>query len=100
MPSRFEMLGDSNAPDPAQQIDTGKRYDVYCGEQSQRIVVYRNSLFKGRRTLFDGQKFDFSTRFVELELADGRAVFLSWHSIIKFCEPGAEPVVEVVSGTL
>src|ERR1035437_6509691 len=31
-------------------VDTGKRYDVYCTEQTQQVVVYRSALFKGAKS--------------------------------------------------
>src|SRR5262245_46798061 len=32
---------------PQRQIDTSKRYDVYCVGVNRAVVVYRNALFKG-----------------------------------------------------
>ena len=40
-----------NVPEAEPQIDASKRYDVYCAEPHQRIVVYRNALFKGAGNL-------------------------------------------------
>jgi ATP-dependent Clp protease ATP-binding subunit ClpC len=79
-------------------IDTSKRYDVLCVERTQGVVVYRNALFKSIRKLFPGRQFDFASEFIELEQADGRAVFLARRSVLKFCEPGTTPKVEIISG--
>ena len=78
-------------------IDVEKRYDAYCSERNQDVVVYRNVLFKARKGLFKAQQFD-TLEFLEIELPDGRTVFLSRFTIIKFCEPGANPGGESVSG--
>ncbi len=66
-------------------VDTSKRYDVYCSERHQGVIVYRNALFKGAKTLLqEGENACFSD-FVELEQADGQRVFVARSSIIKFC---------------
>jgi hypothetical protein len=71
-------------------VDIGKRYDVYCNPHGQPIVVYRNVLFRGTRTLFgQGDHFDRISQFVELEHPDGRCVFVSRMSVVAFCEQGA-----------
>src|ERR1035441_1444238 len=41
---------------PSDTIDTTKRYDVYCAERDQEVVVYRNALFKGTKALFPDRK--------------------------------------------
>jgi hypothetical protein len=80
------------------QIDTAKRYDIYCHEAGYRIVVYRGARFAGFRRLFPpAQKFDVLADFYELELANGKAIFVMRHSVMKFCEPGIDPGAEVVS---
>lgn len=71
-------------------IDTTKRYDVYCSEGHQKTVVYRNALFKGRRKLLSALETDPLAGFLELELANGQTVYLSMHSVDKFCEPGMD----------
>jgi Clp amino terminal domain, pathogenicity island component len=78
-------------------VDIGRRYDVYCTERNQEVVVYRNALFKTKRSLFKTRQFD-TLEFVEIELSDRRTVFVSRFSIIKFCEPGTIPGGEKVSG--
>jgi ATP-dependent Clp protease ATP-binding subunit ClpA len=72
-------------------VDTSKRYDVYCTEQTQQVVVYRNALFKEAKSLFPKHGDDSLSEFVELEQADGQTIFLARYSIIKFCEPGVTP---------
>ena len=85
------------AETPLQQIDITKRYDVYCAEMGQRIVVYRNVQFKSIQRLISTQKFGVMSDFYELVLAGGQSVFVTTHAIIKFCEHGVEPAVEVVA---
>jgi hypothetical protein len=93
MKSSCEMPQDPKS-DP---VDTSKRYDVYCSERNAEGVVYRNARFKGLKGLFQSRQFDFMSQFIELEQADGKAIFLSRHSVIKFCEPGVTPGDEKIS---
>jgi hypothetical protein len=72
------------------EIDTSKRYDVFCAERGQE-VVYRNARFKGRGALLPRGQHDFATEFIELEQADGKTIFIARSSIIKFCEHGEAP---------
>jgi len=85
------------AKPPGDSVDTTRRYDVYCTEGNQEVVVYRSVLFKARRGLFKSKGFD-TLEFLEIELPDGRTVFLSQFTIIKFCESGANSGGESVSG--
>jgi len=78
-------------------IDTTKRYDVYCAEMGQRIVVYRNVQFGSIQRLISTQKFGVMSDFYELVQASGQSVFVTMHSVIKFCEHGFEPVLELVA---
>jgi ATP-dependent Clp protease ATP-binding subunit ClpA len=78
-----------------ESVDTTKRYDVYCTERTQEIVVYRNALFKGTKSLFPKNQFDTLSQFVELEQADGQTLFIAKYSIIRFCEPGVTPKPEL-----
>ena len=90
---------DTISPNSAElppSIDTSKRYDVYCTERNQQVVVYRNALFKGRRKLLSARQHDFGSDFLELELSNGQTVYLSLHSLIKFCVHGAEIVGEII----
>jgi len=78
-------------------IDTGRRYDVYCSEGSQQIVVYRSALFKGMKGLYRAGQFDSSGEFIELELPDSKTVFIARYSLVKFCEPGTTLPCEIVA---
>lgn len=66
-------------------IDTSKRYDIYCSERNQEIV-YRNALFKSRKQLLPRHQNDFLAGFLELQLEDGKTVFVARSSVLKFCE--------------
>jgi ATP-dependent Clp protease ATP-binding subunit ClpA len=77
-------------------IDTCKRYDVYCRERDQQVVVYRNALFKRRTRLLSTREHDFGAEFLELEQSNGQLVCLSLHSVIKFCEHGTEIIGEIL----
>jgi hypothetical protein len=97
MPSRFDPEPDPKPSSPEQMIDTGKRYDVYCSEGYQQIVVYRNALFKGMKGLYRAGQFDSSGEFIELELADGQTVFVARYTLVKFCDPGTTLPFEIVA---
>ncbi len=85
-------------PEPEPQIDTTRRYDIYCSEPGQGVVVYRNARFKGAGSLLTppGTRGGFS-QFVELEQANGQSVFIARGSIFRFCEPGSQPMGESVA---
>lgn len=83
---------------PEDVIDTGKLYDVYCVERNQEIVVYRNAIIKGLKSLAKGAKADAPPEFLEIQQADGRAVFIPRSCIIKFCEHGVTPRSESAPG--
>ena len=72
-------------------IDTSKRYDVYCTQRNQEVVVYRNALFRGIKKLFQSRQYDTMSEFLELEQANGETIFLSRLSVVKFCEHGTTP---------
>ena len=98
MPSRFELPQNPEPPKAKlDSIDTSKRYDVYCTERNQEILVYRNALFKGFKRLHQTREYDFMSEFMELEQADGQTIFLSRTSVIKFCEHGVTPNGEAIS---
>jgi hypothetical protein len=100
-PVKRETPPPVQSPRPeSDSVDTSKRYDVYCTERGEEVVVYRNALFKGRRGLFSRSQNDILSLsdFVELEQADGQRLFVARRSIIKFCEHGATPGGETVSG--
>jgi hypothetical protein len=75
--------------EPQPQIDTQKRYDVYCLEPSRQNVVYRNARFKGAAALLPhpGGRMHHPD-YVELEQANGQSIFIPRSSIFRFCEPG------------
>ena len=79
-------------------VDTSKRYDVYCTEQTQEVVVYRNARFKGAKSLLPKHQDDSLSEFVELEQADGQTIFIARYSVIKFCAPGVTPNPEPAPG--
>lgn len=78
-------------------IDTTKRYDVYCAEGNQPLVVYRDVLFKDTKVLFKKNASETFSEFIEIEHADGQIIYLNRFSVIKFCEhrpappPGGSP---------
>ncbi len=78
-------------------IDMSRRYDVYCSERAQQVVVYRNAKFKGVRNLYARHRVDSLSAFIELEQSNGQPVFIQRHSIIRFCEPGTTLTAEIVS---
>jgi ATP-dependent Clp protease ATP-binding subunit ClpA len=99
MPSKSEPSQSAESPKPRRDlVDTSKRYDVYCTEQTQEVVVYRNALFKGTKSLLPKHLDDSLSEFVELEQADGQTIFLARYSVIKFCEAGVTPNPETVPG--
>ncbi len=57
-------------------VNTRKRYDVYCWEKSDQVVVYRNALFKGRTKLLPTREriADYGAEFLELEQSNGQTV--------------------------
>ena len=83
--------------EPEPQIDTRKRYDVYCIEPSREIVVYRNALFKGAGTLLPPPGGRMYPDFVELDQANGQSIFISRSSIFRFCAPATAVIAEVVT---
>ena len=98
-PSKATIATGFPEPDKpkSDSVDTSKRYDVYCSERNQEVVVYRNALFKGVKRLLETRQYVFASEFIELEQADGQTIFLSKISIIKFCELGVTPGAESIS---
>jgi ATP-dependent Clp protease ATP-binding subunit ClpA len=96
----------SNPPESAQNedlrntklasIDTSKRYDVYCSESNQNVVVYRNVLFKGRSKLLSTRQHDIGSEFLELEQSNGKTIYLSLFSVRQFCEHGVDIISEII----
>ena len=69
---------------PKDAIDTSRRYDVYCYEKGTQHVVYRNVLFKGRKSLFPRFPQEAFSGFLQLEQMDGSVVYVSQVSVVKF----------------
>ena len=98
MSSRRDLPSDPGTPESGgPPIDTSRRYDVYCCDKDQRLVVFRDALFKGVKTLYRRSKFDPWGEFIELEQSNGQSVFLHRHTVVRFCEPGTQLTMEFVS---
>ena len=82
--------------DETLRFDASKRYDIYCVEMGQRVVVYRNALMRRVTEIFRTSQFDGGTQFIALEQSNGQIVFVQRHTLIKFCEPGTQVLAEVV----
>ena len=91
----------SQTPDAPKDnaIDSSRRYDIYCWDRNNALisVVYRNAKFVGRKKLLSNREHDFTGEFWEIEQSNGKIVYISSHSIYKFCEHGAELTGEVVT---
>ncbi len=94
------MSPNPNLPPSEPQVDTAKRYDIYCMEPKAEIVVYRNARFKGSATLLPpaGGRMHYPG-YVELEQANGQSLFVPRSSIYRFCEPGTTLIGEVLPRT-
>jgi hypothetical protein len=96
-------LDPGSANDPASRvrqvpvIDPTQRFDIYCAERNQQVVVYRNALFKGLRRMVPDD-CDRLAEFLELEQSNGETVFVAKYSVFKFCEAGITPNAEDVPG--
>ncbi len=95
MSRQFEPTEDPRNPEGNNVIDTGKRYDVYCTE-GPHIAVYRNAFFRSIKGLYRAGQFDSSGEFIELELPDGKVVYLARYNLVKFCAPGSNPTYEII----
>ena len=95
--NKFPVQTSSPAQPKVESIDVLKRYDIYCTEQNQDVVVYRNAVFKSSKRLLHEAHRDGLAEFVELEQSDGHVVFVAKYSIIKFCEPGITPNAEKIT---
>jgi hypothetical protein len=93
--TEIAMSPNPNPPESEPQINTAKRYDVYCMEPRGEIVVYRNALFKGAATLLPppGGRMHYPG-YIELEQANGQSIFVPRSHIVRFCEPGTTLVGE------
>jgi len=76
-------------------IDITKRYDVYCTENIDLVMVYRNAIFKGTKELLQKGRRDVLAEFLEIEQSDGQTVYVPRYSLIKFCEHGVKPNSEI-----
>jgi ATP-dependent Clp protease ATP-binding subunit ClpA len=74
----------------AMQIDASRRYDVYCDDGGQRLMVYRNTSIKGLRKFQIEDSDDSGIDFIELEQSNGQNVYVSAGTVVKFCEHGTE----------
>lgn len=94
----FRPTTPPDPPVPEPQIDTTKRYDVYCIEPNRQISIYRNAQFKGAAVLLPsrGGRVHYP-EFVELEQANGQSIFISRSSIVRFCDPGTTIVAEALN---
>lgn len=79
----------ASAQPSGEPVDINRRYDVYCTEGKQGVMIYRNARFRGSKHLLPKSQHDTISTFVELEQSDGQIVYVARTSIIKFCEPGA-----------
>ncbi len=84
-------------PPPQPEIDTSKRYDVYCFEPNRGTVLYRNALLKVGGVLLPAPGGrTFYPDYVELEQENSQSVFISRQSIVRFCLPGTALVGELI----
>ena len=97
MPSRFNPEPNPKSPEDDGKVDITKRYDIYCSQHATGdLVVYRNVRFRRARTLLGtGGHMDVISQVIELEQANGQAVFISRHGIVRFCEHGTELTVGI-----
>ena len=96
----FHAAPEQTPVTPEPQMDTSKRYDIYCVEPHRQVVVYRNTRFKGGGSLLSAPSSrTLVSQFIELEQANGQSVFVARHSVIRFCEPGTTLTGEVVGNT-
>lgn len=97
-PTQLKIAETVTAPkNQTEVIDLNKRYDVYCSEQDQETVVYRNAAFKGVKRITSDLPPDVLSAFYELEQANGDIIFINRLAVIKFCAPGATPSAEKVT---
>jgi hypothetical protein len=88
MPSPFTYPGFPEPTKPGQdEIDKSKRYDLYCS-RSNEVLVYRNVLIKGKKTLFPRSGYRIGDAFIELEQANGETIYISQFAIVAICEHG------------
>ena len=69
-----------------ESVDTVKRYDIHCTDWAQGVTVYHNARFKSVKSLFQRSQYDALSAYFEIELEDGRTLFVSRSSVIRFEE--------------
>jgi hypothetical protein len=89
--------GPSGNPLPVAQVDTAKRYDVYCALAGEERV-YEDVRFVGVRTFDRVSDYtpSFINGFLEIETADGARVLIPNFGIQMICEHGVPPAYKVV----
>jgi ATP-dependent Clp protease ATP-binding subunit ClpA len=98
-PEDLEAPPQPATPQPQRDlVDLTKRYDLFCREGNEGLVIYRNVLFRTIRSLFPRAQYDSASEFLELEQADGQRVCVARSSVMKFCEHGVAPNPERKSG--
>jgi len=75
---------------PSEPVDLTRRYDVYCVERNEILIVHRNVRFRSARSLIPQNDSEQTPDFVELEQADGQSFFIAKSAIVRFCAPGAK----------
>ena len=95
MPSPFTYPGFPEPTKPGPDvIDKSKRYDIYCSRLGNEVIVYRNVLIRGKRTLFpENRGYTFDT-FIELEQANSETIYISHMAIVSICEHGIDFTLE------
>jgi ATP-dependent Clp protease ATP-binding subunit ClpA len=78
------------ARDTREAIDLTQRYDVYCVERNDKLVVHRNVRFLSVKSLIPQSESDGTGDFVELEQPDGQTVFIAKSTIVRFCAAGGK----------
>ena len=96
MGKHFDSTKSSLAELP--ELDTAKRYDIYCSELGARAVVYRNAIFKAIVRLPLGEPTDSHQQFIQIEQENCHTVFLAKDTVFKFCEPSTTLMGESISG--
>jgi hypothetical protein len=91
-PNPLPVLAPPNTA--SEPVDLTQRYDVYCVERNEIMIVHRNVRFRSARSLIPQSDADPTSDFVELEQADGQTVFVAKSTITRFCAPGVKMDME------
>jgi hypothetical protein len=71
-----------------------KNYDVYRSDQISKIVVHRNVIIRGAKSICStGNSFDFP-QLLELKQPNGQTVFVSLAHVVMVCEHGTDVSIE------